>query len=260
MSTRDRRKANDDLHAGYEDTHRSMIPGAADTLSLARIPQQRQYEADITSNTQSITSQPTASAIDVAGVDTDTAAQGPASSLAAPQRELQREVSPREATSRDKLLGYADLIERRVVELAIRWFEPAARIAIFVIYFWFGFLKLLNLSPATPLAAALTRNTIGMQYFTASFKTLAVYECVLGILFLIPALTRLSCILLVIHMGIVASPLVIVASVAWIHPLVPTLEGQYIIKNLAIIALAIGILACRRGPRLNAQLRLSRLR
>jgi uncharacterized membrane protein YkgB len=153
------------------------------------------------------------------------------------------------ATSREAQLGYASQIDRRIIELSVKWFEPTARIAIFIIYFWFGALKLLGLSPATPLAIALTSHTIGMQYFTTSFNALAVYECVIGVLFLIPAMTRISVALLVIHMGIVSSPLVIVASVAWTHPLVPTLEGQYIIKDLAIIALAIGIMAQRRFQR-----------
>jgi uncharacterized membrane protein YphA (DoxX/SURF4 family) len=93
-----------------------------------------------------------------------------------------------------------------------------ARIVIFVIYFWFGLLKLIGLSPATPLASALTSHTIGMQYFNISFKALALYECGLAILFLIPAVTRISVLLLVIHIGIVSSPLVIVANVAWTHP------------------------------------------
>jgi uncharacterized membrane protein YkgB len=149
------------------------------------------------------------------------------------------------AVSEVGLPAYANRIGELIVSLAGRWFEPAARIAIFIIYFWFGFLKLIGVSPATPLASALTSHTIGMQYFTMSFKALALYECALGILFLIPALTWLSSGLLVIHMGIVTSPLIIVASVAWTHPLVPTLEGQYIIKDLAIIALAVGILAQR---------------
>lgn len=138
-------------------------------------------------------------------------------------------------------------IEPRVTELATRWFEWAARIAIFIIYFWFGFLKLINLSPATPLATALVQHTIGMQYFNDSFKALAIFECALGILFLVPSLTWICSILLIIHMGIVSSPLVIVPDVAWTHPGVPTLEGQYIIKDLALIALAIGIIACRRS-------------
>jgi uncharacterized membrane protein YkgB len=153
----------------------------------------------------------------------------------------------RAGTVIEKLPDYASQFEQWAIELASRRFGVAARIAIFIIYFWFGFLKLIGMSPATPLATALTSHTIGMQYFNMSFKALAVYECTLGILFLIPALTRASVVLLVIHMGIVTSPLVIVANVAWIHPLVPTLEGQYIIKNLAIIALAIGLIA--RLPR-----------
>jgi uncharacterized membrane protein YkgB len=137
------------------------------------------------------------------------------------------------------------LLVQRTARLSAQWFEPVARIAVFIIYFWFGLLKLLDLSPATPLASALVSHTIGMPYFAISFKTLAVYECVLGLLFLIPALTWLSTVLLVVHLVIVTSPLVLVASVAWVHPLVPTLEGQYIIKDLAILALAVGIIAYR---------------
>jgi len=147
-----------------------------------------------------------------------------------------------------KQLASVGEIDRRAIELSVKWFEPAARISIFVIYFWFGILKALGLSPATPLAQALTSHTIGMQYFNTSFKSLAVFECALGILFLIPtpAITRASVVLVVIHLGIVSSPLVLVANVAWIHPLVPTLEGQYIIKDLAILALAVGIMAQRQ--------------
>jgi uncharacterized membrane protein YkgB len=139
----------------------------------------------------------------------------------------------------------AQLVLQRTARLSVQWFEPVARIAVFIIYFWFGLLKLLNLSPATPLAAALVDHTIGMSYFSMSFKALAVFECVLGLLFLIPALTWLSAMLMLIHLALVSSPLILVANVAWIHPLVPTLEGQYIIKDLAILALAVGIVAYR---------------
>src|SRR6266581_6209036 len=81
-------------------------------------------------------------------------------------------------------LWWVDRILDRSTRLSARWFEPVARIAVFIIYFWFGLLKLLNLSPATPLASALVGQTIGMPYFTLSFKALAVFECVLGLLFL----------------------------------------------------------------------------
>jgi hypothetical protein len=146
-------------------------------------------------------------------------------------------------------LAYVSQIDQRITELAARWLEPAARFAIFVIYFWFGLLKLLGLSPATPLARALTEHTIGMQYFSMSYNTLAAYECIIGILFLIPAITRVATMLLVIHLAIVSSPLILVANVAWTGTLVPTLEGQYIIKNLAILALVIAITAQRQLSR-----------
>jgi putative oxidoreductase len=56
-------------------------------------------------------------------------------------------------------------------------------------------------------------------------------------------MTRLVIPLLLIHIVIVCLPLFVVPDLAWSKPFIPTLEGQYIIKNLAIIALAIGIAA-----------------
>ena len=42
--------------------------------------------------------------------------------------------------------------------------------------------------------------------------------------------------------------LVLLPAVAWQQPFVPTLEGQYIIKNLAIIAVAISIVSQMAHP------------
>ncbi len=129
----------------------------------------------------------------------------------------------------------------------IRWlrvsFLPIARAAIFIIYFYFGILKLFGQSPASPLAAALVAKTIGAQHFKLAFDLLAVYECALGILFLFPKFTRIVIPMLFLHLIIVCSPLILVPHLAWVKPFVPTLEGQYIIKNVAIIALAIGVAA-----------------
>jgi uncharacterized membrane protein YkgB len=124
-----------------------------------------------------------------------------------------------------------------------RLFLPVSRVAIFLIYFWFGILKIFNLSPAGPLAQALIDRTIGHQYFNSLYVILAVFECVIGVLFLFPKLTRIVIPLLFIHMIIVCSPLLLVPDIAWNAPFVPSLEGQYIIKNTVIIAVAIGIAA-----------------
>jgi hypothetical protein len=41
-------------------------------------------------------------------------------------------------------------------------------------------------------------------------------------------------------------PLVLVPELTWQKPLIPTLEGQYIIKNVAIVALAFDVAAHTR--------------
>jgi uncharacterized membrane protein YkgB len=134
-------------------------------------------------------------------------------------------------------------LDLRLIGFFKRAFLPFARVALFVVFFWFGALKILGLSPASPLAQALTANTVGLQYFDVLFMLLSVVECVIGVLFLIPKATRIVIPLLLFHMAVVCAPLILVPGDVWTGFLVPTLEGQYIIKNLVIIAVAIGIAA-----------------
>lgn len=118
-----------------------------------------------------------------------------------------------------------------------------ARLAIFVVYGWFGLLKLLDKSPASPIAETLVSETVGAQYFDTLFIVLAVLECIIGILFLFPKAIRAVFPLLLLHLIIVCSPLLLVPEQSWQQTLVPTLEGQYIIKNVLIVALAVGVAA-----------------
>lgn len=98
-------------------------------------------------------------------------------------------------------------------------------------------------SPAGELAEALTAKTIGLDWFDVSYKLLALLECVIGVLFLIPKAVRIVIPLLFIHLLMVCSPLILVPELTWQSFMVPTLEGQYIIKNVAIVALAFGVAA-----------------
>lgn len=134
-------------------------------------------------------------------------------------------------------------VDLRVIAFFRRTFIPVARFAVFLVFFWFGLIKLIGASPASPLAQALTEKTVGLQYFDTLFFVLALIECVIGMLFLFPKLTRIVIPLLLIHMTIVCSPLVLVPAYTWQSLLVPTLEGQYIIKNAVVVAVAIGIAA-----------------
>lgn len=69
------------------------------------------------------------------------------------------------------------------------------------------------------------------------------FEMLIGLLFITPRAERLAIFLLAIHMFTTSLPLFILPTTTWAGFLVPTLEGQYIIKNLLIIALAIGVAA-----------------
>jgi uncharacterized membrane protein YkgB len=69
------------------------------------------------------------------------------------------------------------------------------------------------------------------------------FECLIGILFLIRGAERVVIPLLFIHMVTTFGPLYFLPSETWTGFMVPTLEGQYIIKNLLIIAAAVGVAA-----------------
>lgn len=132
-------------------------------------------------------------------------------------------------------------LDIKLIGLFRRLYIPVARLSIFVVFFWFGFIKLIGQSPASPLASALTEKTIGLGYFDQSFYALAILECIIGVLFLVPKATRIVVPLLLLHLMIVCAPLFLVPEYTWQSFLVPTLEGQYIIKNIVIVAVAIGI-------------------
>ncbi len=122
---------------------------------------------------------------------------------------------------------------------------PLSRIAIFVVFFWFGLLKVLGpaFSPASPLVQALFEQTISFMSFGTFFFLFGIFECLIGILFLIPGWERVVTPLLLLHMATTIMPLFMLPAVAWSGFMVPTMEGQYIIKNILILSAAIGIAA-----------------
>lgn len=118
---------------------------------------------------------------------------------------------------------------------------PVARFGLFVIFFWFGLLKVIGLSPASGLVQSLFEQTISFMSFDFFLISFGLFEMLIGILFLIKGLERIVIPLLFIHMLTTFGPLIFLPSETWSGFMVPTLEGQYIIKNLALIATAIGI-------------------
>ena len=127
----------------------------------------------------------------------------------------------------------------------IRFFRrisvPIARFGLFVVFFYFGLLKVIGLSPASHLVEQLFEQTVSFISFDTFIILFGLFECLIGILFVIPGLERVVIPMLFIHMVMTFMPLFILPEATWSRFFIPTLEGQYIIKNLTIIAAAIGV-------------------
>lgn len=132
-------------------------------------------------------------------------------------------------------------IDIKLISFFDKAFMPVARFGLFVVFFWFGILKVLELSPASGVVARLFEQTIPFMSFNSFLILFGLFECLIGILFIIKGAERIVIPLLFIHMITTFGPLVFLPGETWSGFMVPTLEGQYIIKNLVIIATAIGI-------------------
>ncbi len=134
-----------------------------------------------------------------------------------------------------------------LIHLCKKLSVPVARIGLFIVFFWFGILKVIGtgLSPATPLVEKLFNSTMpsGIISFGTFMILFGLFECLIGILFLIRGTERVVIPLLFIHMITTIMPLIFIPEATWSGFMIPTLEGQYIIKNLVIIAATIGIVA-----------------
>lgn len=139
-----------------------------------------------------------------------------------------------------------DTFNDAIIVLARRYTEPLARFALFVSYYWFGLLKVLGQSPASGLVADLLERTIPFMAPDTFIYLFGIFECVIGILFLKRGLEKLVIPLFAIHMFTTFGPLVMLPAATWSSFGVPTLEGQYILKNFALMAAAFAIVSGMR--------------
>lgn len=118
-----------------------------------------------------------------------------------------------------------------------------AHVALFVVFFWFGSLKLFGVSPASDLVYALFVKIpfLNEMQFDLFIILLGLVEMLIGILFLFPKTTKYAVAILIPHMFTTILPLFVLPQITWQFPFTPTLPGQYIIKNIVVVALAISV-------------------
>jgi uncharacterized membrane protein YkgB len=129
-------------------------------------------------------------------------------------------------------------IDRQIAGWMERNAILALRISLAVVFIWFGLLKPLGTSPANDLVAR-TVYWVDPSWF---IPFLGWWEVLIGMCMLWRPLIRVSIFLLALQMPGTFMPLVLLPDVCFVHvPWSPTLEGQYIIKNLVLIAAAMAI-------------------
>ncbi|MFN3309245.1 MAG: DoxX family membrane protein [Anaerolineales bacterium] len=148
----------------------------------------------------------------------------------------------------------------RIDQLLTQWMARNGilllRLSMGIVFFWFGFLKFFpGLSPAEGLAS---RTIVTLSFGLLSAKTavliLAVWECLIGLGLLSGVFLRGTLFLLWMQMLGTVTPLFLFPNECFtLIPIAPTLEGQYIIKNIVLISAGIVIGATVRGGRLSTE-------
>jgi uncharacterized membrane protein YphA (DoxX/SURF4 family) len=116
----------------------------------------------------------------------------------------------------------------------------AIRLSLGVVLFWFGVLKFVpGLSPAESLVIRTVEAlTLGAVTGEAALLSVAVLETLIGVALLTGRLPRLALTALALQMSGTFAPLLLFPGEMWRHPFVPSLEGQYIVKNIVLISAA----------------------
>lgn len=132
-------------------------------------------------------------------------------------------------------------IDRLIARFMNNWGTPCLRISLGIIFIWFGILKPFGISPAENLVLK-TVSWIPLFESSTWLDIIGWWEVAIGACFLWRKTLRVAIALLVIQMAGTFLPLILLPSVTFqAFPYAPTMEGQYILKNILIISAALVI-------------------
>jgi len=131
-----------------------------------------------------------------------------------------------------------DLIDRTVARWMHRIGHPLHRISLAVVFIWFGMIKVFGYKSATSLIA----DTVYIGSPERTVPILGVWEALIGVCLLSRPLIRVALFLLGVRLIGTSLALIFQADVCFGgHPLVPTPQGQYLIKDLMLFSAAMVI-------------------
>ena len=156
------------------------------------------------------------------------------------------------------IMKYRELFNR-VDEAITTWMANYGvlllRVSLGIVFVWFGVLKFFpGLSPAQDLATeTISLLTFGIVTPSISLPVLAAWETLIGLGLITGRYMRVTLLLLFGQMLGTMTPLFLFPDASFsVFPISPTLEGQYIIKNLILVSAGIVIGATVRGGNLVA--------
>ena len=143
-----------------------------------------------------------------------------------------------------------DRLDKQITGWMARVGIPLLRISLGVVFLWFGVLKFFpGLSPAQDLASrTIEVLTFGLLSADISIPLLAGWECLIGIGLITGMFMRATLLLLFLQMIGTITPVFFFPHEVFTRvPYAPTLEGQYIIKNMVLVSAGLVIGATVRG-------------
>ncbi|WGD36341.1 DoxX family membrane protein [Lysinibacter sp. HNR] len=128
---------------------------------------------------------------------------------------------------------------------ALQVAAPILRYSYAIVFIWFGIPKLFpGVSPAEPVAVSTVRElSMGLLSYDAARLAIGLLEVALGLALAVGWMIPLFSLLSILHLIGTFIPLVMFPSETWMSFGVGTLTGQYILKNIVLIAGLIALIA-----------------
>ncbi|MGB5657736.1 MAG: DoxX family membrane protein [Acidimicrobiia bacterium] len=144
------------------------------------------------------------------------------------------------------IVATVDRLDVKITAFLRRWSIPALRVSLGLVFVWFGAMKVFDVTPVADLVA----NTV--YWFDPAWvvPVLGVFEVVVGIGLLFRIALRLVLGLFAVQMVGTFLVLALLPDVAFDsgNPLLLTVEGEFVVKNLVLLSAGMVIGATvRRG-------------
>lgn len=138
------------------------------------------------------------------------------------------------------MINLISKIDQSIARWMKKWSILSIRISFGIIFIWFGILKPFDISSAESLLKA---TVVWLPFGTPDFWLTVIgwWEVAIGITFLFTKTTKIAIALLFLQMFGTFMPLIVLPEITFQNGniLAPSLEGQYIIKNVMIISAAL---------------------